>query len=346
MVMEGPMPAKRAIALAAILLALAVLSMTAAIEMTLFAMAQEQGTRPPRPGVSTPGVRREMASITAEAVFPVDGRPDWQVSSEDAQWVTNVSKNTVHRLDPKTNSVAAVIPVGKRPCSGLAAGFGSVWVPDCEDKTVSRIDINSNAVTATIAVGPAVSEGGIVASPEGVWLVTDAKGVLSKIDPTTNAVAAEVRVPANSAGVAYGEGAVWVTSPELNLLTAVDPKTNSVIHSVEVGPNPRFLTTGAGSVWTLNQGDGTVSRGDAKTAKLIANIALGVPGPGGEIAFGNGHVWATVFQVPISEIDPSTNQVIKQWFGPGGDSIRVAHGSVCLTNLRQGNVWRFSPYQP
>ena len=96
----------------------------------------------------------------------------------------------------------------------------------------------------------------------------------------------------------------------------------------------------------LNQGDGTVSRVDAKTGKLIANIEVGVPGTGGEIAFGAGHVWATVFEIPISEIDPATNTVVKQWFGPGGDSIRVAHGSVWLSNLRDGNVWRFSPDQP
>ncbi len=31
--------------------------------------------------------------------------------------------------------VAAVMTVGKRPCSGLAAGFGAVWVPNCGDKT-------------------------------------------------------------------------------------------------------------------------------------------------------------------------------------------------------------------
>jgi DNA-binding beta-propeller fold protein YncE len=129
-------------------------------------------------------------------------------------------------------------------------------------------------------------------------------------------------------------------------LTGVDPKTNAVICSVPVGPGPRFLTTGAGSVWTLNQGDGTVSRVDARAGKLIANIEVGVPGTGGEIAFGEGHVWATVFEIPISEIDPATNQVVRQWFGAGGDSIRIAHGSVWLSNLRQGNVWRFSPKQP
>jgi YVTN family beta-propeller protein len=306
---------------------------------------KQRAKRPPKPGVSAPGVRREMSSITPDAVFAVEGSPDWQVTTEDAQWVSNAPKNTVHRLDANTNTVAAVISVGKRPCAGLAAGFGSVWVPNCGDKTVSRIDIKTNQVVATIAAPPSVSEGGIAVSPEGVWLVTDAKGVLSKIDPSKNAVVAEVMVPPNSAGITYGEGAVWVTSPDSNTLTGVDPKTVSVIHSVQVGPGPRFLTTGAGSVWTLNQGDGTVSRVDAKTGKLIANIEVGVPGTGGEIAFGAGHVWATVFEIPISEIDPATNQVIKQWFGPGGDSIRVAHGSIWLSNLRDGNVWRFSPNQ-
>ena len=305
-----------------------------------------RGKRPNRPGVSTPGVRREMTSITPIAVFPAEGTPDWQVLTDDAVWVTNGPKNTVHRLDVKTNTVAAVIPVGKRPCSGLAAGFGSVWVPNCVDKTVSRIDVQTNQVVATIPAAPAASEGGIAASPEGVWLVTDAKGILSKIDPATNTVTAEVEIAPGSAGVTYGEGLVWVTSPEKNILTGVDPKTAKVVYSTEVGPGPRFVTTGAGSAWTLNQGDGTLSRVDAKTGKLAANIELGIPGGGGELAFGEGHVWATVFTVPITEVDPATNTVVKQWFGNGGDSIRVGHGSVFLSNLRDGNVWRISPEQP
>jgi hypothetical protein len=36
--------------------------------------------------------------------------------------------------DPKTNQVVAAIEVGKRPCSGPAAGFGSVWAPVCGDR--------------------------------------------------------------------------------------------------------------------------------------------------------------------------------------------------------------------
>jgi len=302
--------------------------------------------QPPRPGVTTPGVRREMATLSPLAVFPTEGTPDWQVVTDDAIWVSNGPLDKVHRLDAASNKIAASVTTGKRPCSGLAWGFGSVWVPNCGDKTVSRVDVKTNQVVATIPVGPSASEGGIAASPEAVWLVTDAKGVLSRIDPATNSAVAEVSVPANSAGVTYGEGLVWVTTPEKNMLTGVDPKTNQVKFSTEVGPGPRFLTTGAGSVWTLNQGDGTVSRVDAKTGKLVVNIELGVPGNGGELAFGEGHVWATVFQIPITEIDPATNTVVKQWFGAGGDSIRAAHGSVWLSNLREHNVWRVDPKAP
>jgi virginiamycin B lyase len=310
-----------------------------------------QGKRPPKPGVSTPGVRREMSAVTPVAIFPVEGNPDWQVMTEDAVWVTSGSKNTVTRLDPKTNMVAAVVSV-PNPCSGLAAGFGSVWSPNCRARgdanampTLSRIDIKTNMVVATIPVGPVQGEGGVAASPDGVWLVTGPT-VLSKIDPKTNKVVAEVEVPMGSAGVTYGEGYVWVSSPMANMMTAVDPATNKVVYSVPVGPGPRFVTTGAGSAWSFNQGDGTISRIDAKTGKLIVNIETGVPGSGGELAFGLGHVWATNMQIPITEIDPATNAVVRQWFGAGGDSLRVGFGSIFLSNLGSGTVWRIDPKQP
>jgi YVTN family beta-propeller protein len=309
------------------------------------AAKKQRPRRPPPPGVTTPGVKREMTAIKPDAVFPIEGTPDWQVLTEDGVWVSNGPKNTVHRLDAKTNTVVAAVAVGKRPCSGLTEGFGSIWVPNCGDKTVSRIDMKTNAVIATASVGPSASEGGIAASPEAVWLVTDAKGVLSRIDPKTNQVTAEVTVPANSAGVTYGEGLVWVTTPGSNTLTGVDPKSNAVKFTIETGPGPRFVTTGAGSAWTLNQGNGTITRVDAKTGKVVATIEAGIPGGGGELAFGEGYVWATIFQIPLTQIDPATNQVVKQWTGAGGDSVRAGHGSVWLSNLREQNLWRFSAKQ-
>jgi len=309
--------------------------------------AKQRAKRPPRPGIPTPGVRREMTSIKPIAVFPVEGTPDWQVVTADAVWVSNGPRNTIHKLDPKTNTVIAAVDVGKRPCSGLAEGFGSIWVPNCGDMTVSRVDMATNKVVATIPVGPANSEGGIAASPDAIWMPTDlATGKLARIDPKTNTVVATISVAPGSVAATYADGAVWVSSPTGSVVTKVDAKTNAVLETITTGPTPRFITSGGGSVWTLNQGDGTVSRIDAKTNKVLANIETGCPGTGGEISFGGGYLWFTVFEIPITQIDPKTNTVVKQWFGEGGDAIRFGHDSIWVSNLRQQNLWRIDPNQP
>jgi virginiamycin B lyase len=307
---------------------------------------KKEAKSPSPPGVSEAGVKRQLSSIHPMAIFDAgSGTPDWQVLTDDAVWVTNGPRNVIHRLDVNTNKIAVTIGVGKRPCSGLAAGFGSIWVPSCEDKTISRVDIKTNAVVATVAAGPAESEGGIATSEDAVWLVTDPRGKLSRVDPKTNTVSATIDVPGGSAAVLYGDGAIWVTTPAKNTLTRVDAKTNKVTDTIPVGPGPRFETFGLGAIWTLNQGNGTISRVDTKTRKVIATVEVGIPGEGGEIAFGLGRIWATLFQIPISEIDPAKNQVVRQWVGDGGDSIRAGHGSIWLSNLRAHTIWRIDPKQ-
>jgi virginiamycin B lyase len=338
---------KRTFALAGFGVCCLSFSIAAAQAQTSDPPIEAKPSSPARPGAGGPGIRRDMSAIKPIAVFPVEGSPDWQVVTEDAVWVTSAKTNTVSRLDAKTNKVVATVDVGKKPCSGLAAGFGSIWVPNCTDQTISRIDMKTNKVTAAVAVGPAASEGGIAASADSVWILSDKSGLLSRIDPATNRAVAEIQMPAGSVVCLVGEdGAIWVVSPDESVVTRVDPRTNLVTDRIEVGPKPRFATAGDGSIWTLNQGDGSVSRIDVRTRKPITDIQLGIPGPGGEIAYGEGYVWVTIMQVPLTQIDPNTNKVVKQWFGEGGDAVRVGHGSLWLSNGRQQNVWRIDPKQP
>ena len=315
----------------------------AAVALVLFTSLQAQ-PRPPKPGVKTPGVKIPIEKLKPEAVYAVPGAPDWLAidPANNNAWVSNEPKNSVSRLDPKSNAVTTVA-VGKEPCSGLAADFDSLWVPNCGDKAISRVDLKTSEITATIRTGIGQSEGSIVAGAESVWIVTDDKGTLARIDPATNTVVAEVYVPSGSYGIAFGEGAVWVTSTAHDSVTRVDPQTNLIVETIPVGKAPRFIAAGLGAVWTLNQGDGSVSRIDPKTNKLVATIEVGVPGGGGEIATGEGSVWVTAFQFPLSRIDPATNTVVQQFFGEGGDSVRVGLGWVWLSNLRAGNVWRLDP---
>jgi YVTN family beta-propeller protein len=282
-----------------------------------------------------------MSELKAEAVYTVPGAPDW-MAIEDSVWVSNSPKNSVSRLDPKSDKVETVA-VGKAPCSGLAAGFGSVWVPNCGDQTISRIDVKTGKVRSTFPSGIADSEGGIAIGADSLWVLTDKKGILARIDPDTEKPVAEIRIAPGSYAVAFGEDGVWVTSTAKNLVTRVDPKTNLVLETIAVGKEPRFLTVGEGAVWTLNQGDGSVTRIDPKTNKVVATIPVGVPGPGGEISAGEGSVWVTAPGVPLSRIDPATNKVVQQFVGEGGDSVRASVGFVWLADLKGGRVWRLDP---
>ncbi len=155
-----------------------------------------------------------------------------------------------------------------------------------------------------------------------------------------------VQLPAGSFNPIFSDGIVWVSGNESSVLTAVDAVKGEVLVSIPVGPKPRFLTAGGGSIWTLNQGDGSVSRVDEKSRTLTATISAGIPGLGGDICYGGNSVWATVFDVPLSRIDIQTNKVVRQWVGPGGDSLRFGHDSLWLTDYQKGLVWRFPPEAP
>jgi virginiamycin B lyase len=301
--------------------------------------------RPPKPGVKTPGVKIAIERLKPDAVFDVPGTPDWLAIDpvNNTAWVSNEPKDSVSRLDAKTNTVTATVAVGKKPCSGLAAEFGSLWVPNCGDQTISRVDLKTGSVTATIRTGVGQSEGSIVAGADSIWILTDANGTLARIDPATNSSVAEIYVPSGSYGIAFGDGAIWVTNSAHDNVTRVDPQTNLIVETIPVGKAPRFIAAGLGAVWTLNQSDGSVSRIDPKTNKVVATIEVGAPGGGGEIAAGEGSVWVTAFQFPLSRIDPATNAVVQQFYGEGGDAVRVGLGSVWLSNLRAGNVWRLDP---
>ncbi len=297
--------------------------------------------RPKRPGVSTPGVRIPITKLKPEAVYQVPGAPDWMAIDKDV-WVSNEPKNSVSRLDPASETVTT-FAVGKEPCSGLAAAFGSLWVPNCGDSTVTRLDLKDGAAQATFPLTIADSEGGVAAGAGSFWMLTDKKGTLARVDPATNKVVAEIYVAPGSYAVAFGGNAVWITCTQKNSLTRVNAQTNVVEETIPVGPKPRFLTVGEGAVWTLNQGDGSITRVDMKTNKVVATIEAGIPGGGGEISAGEGSVWATVFEYPITRIDPSTNKVAQQFYGTGGDSIRAGRGWLWLTDIRAGTVWRIDP---
>jgi YVTN family beta-propeller protein len=183
--------------------------------------------------------------------------------------------------------------------------------------------------------------------PEVTFKIGEDADWVQITDPVTNRARQTISIAPGSYNPLFdertsGDGVIWITGGIANILTAVDASSGAVLATFPVGPKPRFLAAGDDSVWTLNQGDGSVSRIDAQSRKVTATITVGIPGPGGDIAWGAGSVWTTVFGVPLTAIDGRTNKVRRQWIGPGGDALRFGHGSIWLTDNKHGTLSRIS----
>ena len=298
-----------------------------------------------KPGV--PGIQAPMSYLIPDAQYRIEangvkGGPDWLAVTEDSVWTNSMRTDMIFRMDAYSDKVVATVGIS-RPCSGFAIGAGTLWSPSCGDKAIYRVDLKTNQIVAKVPVGPANNEGGIAFGAGSAWMPSDPKGVVSRIDPATNKVIAQIQVPPDSFTAVFNFGLVWVSSTGKSVVSVISPATNKVVAEIPVGANPRFMAAGEGYVWTLNQGTGTVTKIDPRTFTVVATIDVGVPGPGGDIAAGEGAIWVTQKTVPVSRIDPNTNQVTVQLFGPGGDAMRIGHGYVWLSNGREGRVWRFRP---
>jgi YVTN family beta-propeller protein len=284
-------------------------------------------------------VQRPISALPIAAKVDIPGSPDWVGIGPDAVWISNAGKDSLARINPSTNKVAKIVPVGRRPCSGLAVGFGAVWAPSCRDSRVDRVNSQSNQVEAQIPTAIGDSEGGIAAGEGAVFLVSDRQGTLVRINGAHNKIDGQVKLAAGSFVPVVGAGAVWVSSTEHNFVSRVHPIKLNITAEITVGPSPRFMACTDTDVWVLNQGDGTVSRIDTASSQVVATIDAGVPGQGGDIAVGEGFVWVTKVDIPLTQIDPSNNRVVAQYVGKGGDALRIGHGAAWMCSFFLQQVW-------
>lgn len=287
------------------------------------------------------GKKRSITELKPTATIHLGKTADWVAITADAVWVGTTGPNAVHQIDPRTNTVIATVPLPGNPCAGLAVGFGGLWVPLCARPNVlARVDLQTRVVRLLPGLGPVAREGGITTSPDSVWLVVDARASLARIDPASGQARQKILVPPGYYNPLYSDGQIWVTRAGGAEVTVINAESGKASATVYGGPNPRFLTAGAGAVWTLNQGDGSLTRIDARTRRVTKSIALGTPGRGGDISFGDGMVWTTVEKVPLSVIDGATASLLCQWAGPGGDSLGIGHGAIWLTDYDAGTISR------
>jgi len=148
----------------------------------------------------------------------------------------------------------------------------------------------------------------VVFAQDAVW-ATSSDGSLSRIDPSSNKLAARIPVGTGQlGGVAFGDGSLWVANFNDGQLDRVDPGSNTVVARIAVGGQPVGPAVGGdGTVWVSNF-DGSVERVDPATNTVAARIVVGGKAEATAVAFGL--VWSTNNDGTLATIDPATNQVV------------------------------------
>jgi len=311
----------------------------------------------PKVGVRTPGIQIPFEGMKPEleVAIPTPGA----ITVGESVFVPSASKDEIVRIetklsDAKTVADAATSAASKttgfitdvsKPCSGTIVAFDTLWVPNCGTQTVTRHDIKTNKLIATLPIGAADVSMALAATTDSVWMFTDRKSTLSRIDPIENRVVGELRLPPSCNSVAFGEAALWVSCPDESKVLRIDPSANLVVKRIEVAPGPRAVAFGAGSVWVLCDKEGTIERIDPKSNRVIKTLELLVPNAGGNIAYGNGFLWVTQTGFPLTRIDTTAEKerVAQQFWGEGGGEIAVASGAIWLANPAKGTVQKLDP---
>jgi class 3 adenylate cyclase len=244
--------------------------------------------------------------------------------------------NSVAAIDPKTNKVVEVAPVGNTP-GAIATGLGNVWVVNANEQTISRIDL---ATRTSTRIGSLVAPASVAVGDGAVWVATR-DHALSRIDLAINGVAATRKLPQQSnqllvlpgpSHVATGPDGVWVTSP--GMLVRVRPRPAQLA----VTGCCYAIAVGRSSIWGANQhGLEHIDTGSGSTI----SIRLGfVPS---SIAVGANGVWATdTAGGAVWRIDPATDRV--------RDSVHVSHPIAVATGPNavwvastEGTIVRIDP---
>ena len=239
-----------------------------------------------------------------EHVISVPGFADFIAVDGATVWVTNKGRVEHWSKRKKLAEVAMA-----HPCGAMAMSNGSLWVADCKDKTLNRIDLKTAKITAVIATGIAHPDGelNVVAGAGSVWVASDAKGVVARVDPATNSVTASVPVEADTSYLAFGFGSVWSVSLARQTLQKIDPQTNSVVKTTTLGKAPGFLAAGEGAVWVQEQGDGTLAKIDPVTGEVSGRVKVDATLKYGDIDTGDGKVWLrTTAGQTFVVIDPAS----------------------------------------
>jgi streptogramin lyase/predicted Ser/Thr protein kinase len=247
-----------------------------------------------------------------------------------------VVPNSLVRIDPETNDIVEVVPVGNWPDQVVAAGQ-YLFVVNVEDATVSRLDTTSGQLQTFGAADNPVSLG--VEDENRIWIGSNTTPEVVRVGAETLRVQRRVRIKGVAATwMAIGDGSLWVTShpagagcAEVEGTSQVDLATGRVVRTVVTGRCPNAVAHGEEAAWVVNAAESTVTRIDPATGAMES---FETGHQAGSVMAGLGSVWVTSdYDDSVWRLNPVTGS--PQAIIPVGDlpwGIVADDGAVWVTS--------------
>ena len=293
----------------------------------------------------------EPAELTR--TIEVGGFPNAVAVGQQSVWVVRDGRRLL-RIDPDTGTIEAQIGAGdelgsERPC-GVAVDENAAWVTTVSGN-VARINTRANRLGRLIPVSGAAC---VATGAGGVWVTSPDLDTVTRIDPATNTIVAQISVDGFPQGIDVGFGGVWVAAADPpeganGAVYRIDPQTNEIVAAIPLDGLPEFVAVGAGGVWATAS-DGTVRLIEPGSNQVVEPPAQVSEGGRTSVTVGGGMVWATTLTGPDAvgsavQIDPETAEVVGPPISVGENPIGLAFGagSLWVANSSDGTLTSYTP---
>jgi class 3 adenylate cyclase len=305
-------------------------------------------------GTST-AARGRRVLISVAAILVVLGLTAVYLATRQGDDPLLAEPGSVAVIDPGTNRLVSVVPVGTTPTS-IVGGGGSVWTLNTGDGTISRIDARSRTRFRTIPAGYGVSD--IAYAGEAIWVAHATDDVVRVLDEVGN-VEDELRLGIPHANRRSGSLAqvaltahgaeVWAAGGTGLTTVVMSARLRRVVRRIggsraidaDEAPAGPDIAIGDAGAW------GTPGSGGRVRLDGAARVFVQLGGFGGDQGIAaiavDRDVWATgagvVWQVRGSPARPSGTFRV----GRGPSGIALGAGSVWTANSLDGTVSRIDP---
>lgn len=279
------------------------------------------------------------------AQFATAGFPAHVTAAFGSVWASAHRATVLYRINPRRNRVARRIIVPFNSCLPIGKGAEQIWVSACSMTTrTAEVSPRRNAVTAVRDGKPYVAAG------SSVWTIR--RGEVVRLGPS-GTVTGRVSVP-SAYIVGFGLGSAWVTDAE-GLVTRIDAESMSVVAAIPLpgygvdGSQPgggyRYggqLAFEAGAVWVT--GPNGLYRIDPATNRAARyDIGIRDLSQWGDLCVvaARGSLFVRTKDTEVVRVDPATGGVVDRYpAGGGGGCIAVGFGSLWVANFATHSVWR------